>query len=258
MKEDYVMKKTFYKIALAISLLLLLSTPALAQEEEPGISLKLNREFGYGGFGGEIQGTFSLKASGPDELVEVQFYIDEILIGTDDTSPYQIQFRTEVYTPGSHTFHAIGILPDGTEVYSNEITRTILSGEQAGQSTIKLVVIILAVVGGIAVIGVVLPNLFGKKGKQIQVGEYGLAGGAVCPRCKMPYSRHTLSLKLVVGKLERCPHCGKWAIVRRASKADLEAAEERFRQDNKEGELVVSQDEDENLRRALEDSRFDD
>ncbi len=32
----------------------------------------------------------------------------------------------------------------------------------------------------------------------------------------------------------------------------------KYRQDKKEGGLVVSQDEDENLRRALEDSRFDD
>lgn len=252
------MKKGIYKFTLAISLLLIFSSPALAQEEEPGISLKLNRDYGYGGFGGEIQGTFSLKASGPDELVEVQFYIDDTLIGTDATTPYKIQFRTEIYPPGAHTFHAIGILPDGTEVHSNKINRQILSGEEAGKSTIKLVVIILGVIIGISVIGIVLPNMLGKKGKQIQIGEYSLAGGAVCPRCKMPYSRHAFSPNLAVGKLERCPHCGKWAIVRRASKADLESAEERFRQDKKEGGLVVSQDEDEILRRALEDSRFDD
>lgn len=252
------MKKTIYTIGLTLFFSLLFSTSALAQEEEPGISLKLNRDFGYGGFGGEIQGAFSLKASGPDELVEVQFYIDDTLIGIDDVVPYKIQFRTETYAPGTHTFHAVGILLDGTELYSNEITRYILSGEEAGQSTIKMVVVILGVVIGISVIGIVLPNMLGKKGKQIRIGKYSIAGGAVCPRCKMPYSRHTLSPNLAVGKLERCPHCGKWAIVRRASKADLEAAEERLRNDNKEGKLDIPRDEDEILRRALEDSRFDD
>jgi hypothetical protein len=105
---------------------------------------------------------------------------------------------------------------------------------------------------------VVLPNLLGKKSKPVVIGKYSLAGGAVSPRCKMPYSRHALSPKLVVGKLERCPHCGKWAIVRRASKADLGAAEERFRDDREEGKLEITQDEDEILKRALEDSRFDD
>ena len=252
------MKKIIYTIGLTLFFSLLFSTPALAQEEAPGISLKLNRDFGYGGFGGEIQGTFSLKASGPDELVEIQFFIDETPMGIDDTAPYIIQFRTEAYTPGAHTFRAVGVLPDGTELPSNEITCYILTGEEAGQSTIKIVVTLLGVIIGISVLGIVLPNLLGKKRKPVVVGEYSLAGGAVCPRCKMPYSRHTLSPNLVVGKLERCPHCGKWAIARRASKAELKAAEGRLRQDKKEGGLDIPQDEDEILRRALEDSRFDD
>ncbi len=253
------MKKRISTFALTLLFSLVFFTSAIAQEEEPGISLKLNRDFGYGGLSGEIQGAFSLKASGPEGLVEVQFYIDDTLIGTDDTSPYKIQFRTDLYTPGSHTFHAIGILADGTELNSNEITRNILTGDEAGKSTIKLVVIILAVVAGISVIGVVLPNMLGKKGKPVVIGEYGLAGGAVCPRCKMPYSRHTFSPNLGLGKLERCPHCGKWAVVRRASKADLNAAEERFRTDRQKGKVEISpEDENESLKKALEDSRFDD
>ena len=76
MRKGSSMKKTIYTIGLTLFFSLLFSTPALAQEKDPGISLKLNRDFGYGGFGGEIQGTFSLNASGPDELVEIQFFID--------------------------------------------------------------------------------------------------------------------------------------------------------------------------------------
>ena len=85
-----------------------------------------------------------------------------------------------------------------------------------------------------------------------------VAGGAVCPRGKMPYSRHTLSPNIVVGKLERCPHCGKWAIVRRATPTELAEAEERLRTDSQEGVKDFIPDEDEALRRALDESQYDD
>jgi hypothetical protein len=38
----------------------------------------------------------------------------------------------------------------------------------------------------------------------------------------MPFSRSVLAPNMLVGKLERCPHCRKWAIVGRAGSADLE------------------------------------
>lgn len=63
---------------------------------------------------------------------------------------------------------------------------------------------------------------------------------------------------MLFGKLERCPHCGKLAIVRRATPAELAAAEERLRADREKGIKDISEDEDESLQRALEESRFDD
>jgi hypothetical protein len=60
----------------------------------------------------------------------------------------------------------------------------------------------------------------------------------------------------VAGKLERCPHCRKWAIASRASKDQLSAAEARYRQDAHEGEVVFENAEDE-TRRRLEESRFE-
>jgi hypothetical protein len=65
-------------------------------------------------------------------------------------------------------------------------------------------------------------------------GQYSLAGGAVCPRCELPYSRKTFSPNLLVGKLERCPHCGKIAVVGRASPSALEAAEARLSEQGSE------------------------
>ena len=249
------MKKT---LALLIICVFLFPTAALAQEEPPSITLILTRDFGYGGFGGDIQGTFSMKVSGPDDLVEVQFYIDDILIGTDTESPFRLQFHTDSFEPGNHKMSAIGILSDGSEVHSNEFIRFFLSGEDAMGNTLGVLIPLLAVIIGISVIGVVAPMLFGKKGKQRPIGEYGTAGGAVCPRCQLPYSRHFLGINLGLGKLERCPHCGKWAIVRRATPNELVEAEARLRLDREEGIKDIPKDEEESLRQALEDSRFDD
>jgi hypothetical protein len=252
------MKMTKKTLVLVIIFVLLFPTTALAQEKTPTITLTLRRDFGYGGFGGDIQGTFSMKASGPDNLVEVQFYIDDFLIGTDTEAPFRIQFHTDGYEPGVHTLSAIGVLADGSEVQSNQFVRKFLSGDDALGSTLDILVPMLAIIIGISVIGVVAPMLLGKRGKQRPIGEYGAAGGAVCPRCKLPFSRHFFSMNLLLGKLERCPHCGKLAIVRRATQDELADAEERLRADRDVGIKEISKDEDEGLRRALEESRFDD
>jgi hypothetical protein len=88
--------------------------------------------------------------------------------------------------------------------------------------------------------------------------NYGVAGGTVCPKCKRPFSRNLLSPNLVIGKLERCPHCGKWSLARRASTAQLAAAEAAELEMASEGEHAPSLSEEERLRRDLEDSRYDD
>jgi hypothetical protein len=61
---------------------------------------------------------------------------------------------------------------------------------------------------------------------------------------------------MLVGKLQRCPHCGKWAIVPRASQGELESAEERW---SREGTSTVeAPSEAEKMRQMLDDSRYDD
>jgi hypothetical protein len=60
-----------------------------------------------------------------------------------------------------------------------------------------------------------------------------------------------------LGKLERCPHCGKWAIVARASPADLEVAEARLQEDHEQGRRPIDREDDQDLKRLLEESRFE-
>jgi hypothetical protein len=109
-------------------------------------------------------------------------------------------------------------------------------------------------VGGFTLVGALVPALMGR-GKEFRSGQYGAAGGAVCPRCTFPYSRNILAPNLVVGKLQRCPHCGKWAIVPRASQSNLEAAEERWAREGTS--TVEAPSEEERVRQMLDDSRYD-
>jgi hypothetical protein len=235
----------------ALLALLLLPTSARAQEEE--LALRLTRDFGYGA-GAQIQGTFSLRVSGPEDVVKVDFIIDGEVVHTATEAPFRYQFKTDVYTPGLHTMTAVGYKADGTAVSGPEFTRQFLSKEEANSSVMKFIVPVLVLVGLAALAGAVLPALM-MRGKAFKPGQYGTAGGAVCPRCTFPYSRSLLAPNLLVGKLQRCPHCGKWAIVRSATRVELDAAEARWA---KEGtSSVEAPSEEDKMRQLLDDSRYD-
>jgi hypothetical protein len=235
-----------YKI-ITLSLFLLFQAPTL--------ELRLSRDFGYGGFDNDIQGRFSMHAEGPEDLVEVRFRIDAAVVNVDTEAPFRYQFETDDYPPGVHTLSATGTLSSGEEIASQEIVREFLSAEEASATVKNLVLPLLLVVGAVLLLGIAVPLLFGR-GKTHEPGVYGMAGGAVCKRCGMPFSRSVLAPNMLVGKLERCPHCRKWAIVGRAGSADLEKAEARLAG---EGEIegAPAETEEEKRNRLLEESRFD-
>ena len=65
---------------------------------------------------------------------------------------------------------------------------------------------------------------------------------------------------MLTGKLVRCPHCGKWAILPAACPYDLAAAEERERQGlggvGRDAEPAQLSPE-EQLRRRIENSKYE-
>jgi hypothetical protein len=63
-----------------------------------------------------------------------------------------------------------------------------------------------------------------------------------------------LAPNLMFGKLERCPHCGRVGLARRAGADELTAAEARL---TGEGAPPQPESEREQLRRQIEDSRYD-
>jgi hypothetical protein len=245
------MKKRFLLLVLC---LLLIPTTALAQEDSEGINLRLTRDWGYGGFNGDIQGTFSMRVTGPDDLARVEYYMDDQVIHEITTPPFNFQFNTDNFDPGTHTLYAIGYTTDGRALQSKTISPIFLSAEEAGKMTKGIIVPILVVVGIAVLLGVLVPVVFGRK-QQYKPGVYSPAGGAICPRCTFPYSRSLFSPNILVGKLCRCPHCGKWAIAPRASAIALEAAEERLAS---EGLITIEMEsEEEKLRKTIDESRFE-
>ncbi|MBI3159833.1 MAG: Ig-like domain-containing protein [Chloroflexi bacterium] len=240
---------------LALAALLAFAAPARGQDES--LTLKLNRNWGYGGFGGEIQGTFSVSVEGPDDLTAVRYFIDDVLLGGARQPPdFRVVFVTDDYAPGRHALYAVGFRADGSELRSQELVRIFLSAEDAGGQAFGLLGPILAIVGVAAALAGLAPLLAGRRKATHRPGVYGLMGGAVCPKCGRPFSLSFFGLKLGFSRLERCLHCGRWSLVRRASPDDLAAAEALMSAEDQAGSAGES--EAERLRRMVDESRYED
>ena len=242
-------------------LMWMLSLPvisALAQGEGELI-LTLSRDFGYSS-GGDIQGTFSMKVSGPEDLQRVVFLIDGKPIGEDAEAPFSIQFHTGNYSLGTHTLSAVGYTRDGRELHSNEARRVFVRADEGGKAALRIAGPIVGVTFGIILLSTLLPILMGRrKGSGIPLGaprSYGMLGGTICPKCKRPFGIHIWGLNMLAGKLDRCPHCGRWSLVRRVSPQELKSAEaaELEMADGGEGMPAISPEEA--LRKDLDDSRY--
>ncbi|HEB66104.1 MAG TPA: hypothetical protein ENJ02_11275 [Chloroflexi bacterium] len=245
---------------LPIYLLLLLAlVPAVRAQTEsaPQLELSLNRDWGYGGLGGQIQGHFSARVRGPDDLERVVFYLDDQILGEADAPPFKIRFVTDDYSLGEHTLSAVGYTTDGRTLTSNTLHREFVSAQQGWRDTGKMVLPLLGVVFGAMLLAALVAYLGERKRKPLPPGaprSYGIFGGAVCPKCGRPFSRHWWAPNLLAGKFDRCPHCGRWSIVRAAPPEVLRAAERA----ELEAAVPLSAppDETEQWKKDLDDSRY--
>ncbi len=242
---------------IALLLIALFVSPALAQGDSADLKIRLNRDFGYGGFDNKIQGRFSIRVSDASGFERIGFYIDDFLLESISEEPYKVQFRTENFNIGSHQIFAIGHTSDGQEIRSNEYVRFFISGEEVGQSMVGLVLPLIGVLVVAVLLSTLLPRLIWRK-KGYTFKDYGMAGGAVCKNCEKPFTRHAWAPNLVAGKLERCPHCGKWQIARRANADELEEAEKLIYEDGGSAmQASGRENEEERLKRQIDDSRYD-
>lgn len=245
-------KKFSLIIALLISLLAI--TAVSAQTET--LTLKMSRDWGYGGFNGDIQGLFSMKVTGPPDLARVVFYIDGTLIGEATQSPYNLQFNTDGYPIGSHALSAVGYSSGGQEYRSNVINATFVSAGEGSKAAMRIVIPLLGVVLGAILLAAIVPILTGHKTKNLPPGsprQYPL-GGAICPKCERPFAVHFWGLKLGFARLDRCPYCGKWSLVKYSSMEKLHTAEQA--ELGGEKVQVPEMTKEEKLKKSLDDSKF--
>lgn len=246
-------------VLLSLILFIFSTKNVLAQAEE--LTLSLTRNFGYSSGTGDIQGTFTMRASGPDDLTRVVFYIDGEAIGEANEPPFTLRFQTGSYPLGVHTLSAVGYTSQGLELRSNEQRREFVSSQDALQLVSKILLPLLAIIVISVLLATILPMLMGRNRKeQVPLGasrSYGMLGGTICPKCGRPFGLHMYGLNLAIGKLDRCPHCGKWSLVRRVPPAMLRQAEEAEKE-RVEQPFEAVEAEKERMIKDLEDSRYQD
>jgi hypothetical protein len=159
-----------------------------------------------------------------------------------------------------HTLNATGRTTDGRLLESNAITGNFVAAGEGLEAAGRIAVLVIGAMVAVFAVASLVMWLVTRGRPPLPMGaprHYGLHGGTICPHCHRPYSMHFFALNLLVGRLDRCPHCGRWRLVRRVSPAELEAAE-RAELGQAVAEVEIQAlTEEERLRRSLEDSRFD-
>jgi DNA-directed RNA polymerase subunit RPC12/RpoP len=236
--------------------------PVLAQDDQE-LHLRLNRDFGYGSFGGnQIQGNFSMTITGPQDLARVVFYLDDQVMGEDNEAPFSLRFVTDNYDLGVHALQATGTNVDGRELQSNVIRTEFVSAGEGTGAALKIVGLAFGVIFGGMGIAFLFSNVLGKgKKTDLPLGaprRYGVLGGAICPKCSRPFAVHVYGLKLIVARFDRCPYCGKWSFIRRASPEELKQAEAAELEWATPEQKVTAEKTETDLLKDLEDSRYQD
>lgn len=237
---------------------MVLTSPVMAQE---GYRLLIDRNFGFSA-GSQIRGDFTLKISGDqDNLVSVTFLLDGEEMTTVSEAPFRYRFNTGGYPEGVHELSARLTLKDGSTITLSPRRFEFASSEAEKQAIIKIVLPLLAVVLLLTVIGggIQMLTLRGKPAGRYAPGQardYGVAGGAICPKCQRPTPLHLWSINLAVGRLDRCENCGQFSLMRRQPLEVLRAAEAAELQAERETLPAKAKSEEEKLRELLDQSRF--
>ena len=249
------MKKIQFALLIATLVSLLAITAAFAQTEE--LTLRMSRDFGYGGFNNDIQGLFSMKVTGPADLARVVFYIDSTAIGEVTQSPFNLQFNTDNYPLGQHELYAVGYSSSGQQYSSNVIYSNFVPASEGSKAALQIGVPVLVIVFGAILLSFIVPLVMGRgKTQNLPLGaerKYSVGGG-ICPKCRRPFALPLFSMHLGFSKLARCPYCGKWGMVRVEAIGKLREAEKA---ELKWGRAEVQKEsEEEKLRKELDDSKY--
>ncbi len=258
----------------ALALLAVLSAPAWAQTppaqvqvpfaqlQAAELKIYVRKNMGFNN-GSQIQGSFRIEAREPANLTSVTFTLDGEALGTVSAAPFTINFDTGKYAPGWHTLGATGQTADGQTLTAAEKRYEFLSGEQANRSLQKIIIPAVAIIGLVVILGMgssLLVGLRSGKRSTLPLGatrQYGLLGGAICPKCRRPFSIHWWGLNAgIMQKFDRCDHCGKWSLVQPASREALAAAEVAELQMAQPETPIAEMSAEDKLKREIDASRF--
>ena len=217
-------------LVLVLGALLLAPLGMVSAQTEQPYRVSLRRDFGYGS-GMDIQGRMTLSLKGDESAVRrVSFLLDGEELVSKEAAPFSFSFTTDDYPAGVHQLSARVETTAGETISTDALTYNFLTKEAASKSTTGIILPLLGLTVGIALLSWLIQRLSSRKHPNSGAMSYnGFYGGAVCSKCGRPFTRSLLGMNMVAGRLERCPHCGKWSLTRRASLAELEAAEAAFR-----------------------------
>ncbi len=229
---------------------------ALAQQDE--LLLSVRKSFGYNS-GSQIQGTFRAEVTGPADLAQVTFTLDDQPFATATAAPFRASFETGQYALGWHTLGASGQTAGGRTLSAKPKRYEFVSSASVTQGMARIILPLGGVLLLALLLGLGLP-LLGSRGQRraaLAAGarrNYGPWGGAICPKCSRPFARHFWSLNMITGKLDRCDHCGRWSIVRAQPLDVLRKAEEAELAGSQPAPAALSPEEE--LKRRLDESRY--
>jgi hypothetical protein len=253
------MKKLFSVVVLVL-LLCTLSVSLTYAQSSPQLQLGLSRDFGYS-LGGDIQGTFTISIKNPpDNLSRVTFYLDSTPMGEVTQSPFRLQFNTGSYALGAHTFSAVGYTTSGAELASNTLQAQFVTASAGTQSILKFVLPVAGLIIILIAVSVAIPLITSQgKLKDLPPGaprNYGVGGGAICPKCGRPFPLRLWMMNIGFSKLDRCPFCGKWSLVRRATPDQLREAEQAELAQAQSDTPMAGESEEDKLKKDLDESRY--
>ncbi|OGO66163.1 MAG: hypothetical protein A2029_06340 [Chloroflexi bacterium RBG_19FT_COMBO_47_9] len=254
------MKKIF-PIILVLCVFIALNVRLAFAQSADQLELGLSRDFGYGGFGNDIQGLFSVKIKNPpDNLTRVEFFLDSTSMGEVTTPPFSLQFNTDSYPLGEHTLSAVGYTSDGKKIDSNKIQAQFVPASSSTQAIVKVVLPLFGLILLIGLISIFFPLVLNKgKMSSLPLGSkrnYGIGGGVICPKCSRPFPLRLWWINLGLSKIDRCPYCGKWSFVRPRSLTDLRDAEAAELSQAQPETSIAGETEAEKLKKELDDSRY--
>ena len=236
--------------------------PSTAQAQQADYRLNLSRDFGYGN-GSQIRGNFSASVTGNQGNIQsVTYLIDGKMMAEVTAAPFRLKFVTGDYSYGWHDLAAQIHTKDGQTI-TTPARRFEFATPDQESATMRTIVFPL--VGGILLIVVIIVGvqvLVMRKRPQLEIPlgaprQYGISGGAVCPKCHRPFALHWWALNAGIGsKLDRCDFCGHWGMVRRTSRDELaraEAAEILMAQPEKP---IQAESEEQKLKEMLDESRY--